>query len=61
MMTKHVHLYALAAAALLLHGCSGTRPADPWKCAVVGAAATGIVGAGIGANVMVPPPGICSR
>jgi outer membrane protein OmpA-like peptidoglycan-associated protein len=50
-MRKYVQLPALAAAALLLHGCSGTRPADPWQCAVVGGAATGIVGAGIGANI----------
>jgi outer membrane protein OmpA-like peptidoglycan-associated protein len=48
-LTKNSRVAALAVLALFLSACSATRPADPWKCALVGAGIGGAGGAAVGA------------
>jgi len=48
-LTKHNRFVALTALGLFVSACSATRPADPWKCALAGAAIGGASGAAVGA------------
>jgi OOP family OmpA-OmpF porin len=50
-MKNTATLLIVTLAALSASGCSGTRPAEPWTCALVGATGAGIAGTAIGANV----------
>ena len=50
-MRKPGPIMAIVLGGLFASACSGTRPADPGTCAVVGAAIGGLGGTGIGVNV----------
>src|SRR5688572_29422154 len=49
-MRKPGPIMAIVLGGLFASACSGTRPADPGTCAVVGAAIGGLGGTGVGAN-----------
>ena len=49
-MRKPGPVIAILLAGLFASACSGTRPAEPGRCAVVGAAIGGLGGLGVGAN-----------
>jgi len=50
-MTKPGPVMAVVLAGLFVSACSGTRPASPGRCAVVGAAIGGMSGVAVGLNV----------
>jgi outer membrane protein OmpA-like peptidoglycan-associated protein len=50
-MRKPGPVIAILLAGLFASACSGTRPAEPGRCALVGAAIGGLGGTGIGLNV----------
>ena len=50
-LTRNVRTLLLATLALLVTACGATRPADPWKCMLVGAGIGGLGGVTAGASI----------
>ena len=50
-MRKYVGFIAALIALVSLSACSGTRPASPGTCAIIGAGVGGVSGVAVGANV----------
>ena len=49
-LTKYFRFVALTALGLVVSACGATRPMDPWKCALAGAAIGGVGGIAAGAS-----------